>query len=217
MLLVAHRTPLSKSACERLAAMGAQVFEADVQVDDRDHVVVSHYLPVGNGFRWQRDNWRVRWHAPAGRDPDLTDIAALVPDSCLVLLDLKERAPERRARLLEAIEGSLSDPSRVRVCGPRPGDLDQLRDAGFRTWRTVGNALELAALLDGGALPDDAVTIRHTLLTRDVVDRLHELVGAIVAWTVNDVRRARQLRDFGVDGVTTDRAAVLRLLAPASH
>jgi glycerophosphoryl diester phosphodiesterase len=34
----------------------------------------------------------------------------------------------------------------------------------------------------------------------------------VVAWTVNDPARARRLRDLGVDGVTTDRIAVLHAL-----
>jgi glycerophosphoryl diester phosphodiesterase len=35
----------------------------------------------------------------------------------------------------------------------------------------------------------------------------------VVAWTVNDVERARQLRDLGVDAVTTDRIQVMSAVA----
>jgi glycerophosphoryl diester phosphodiesterase len=215
VLLVAHRTPSSRSACERLASAGAQVFEVDIQIDDRDRIVVSHFLPFGR--RLQRDNWRVRWHTAAARDPQLLQVAALVPDGCLVLLDMKENAADRRARLRDAIAGSLADRARFRVCAPRTEDLDELREAGFRTWRTVGDRRELNSVLAEGALPDDAVTIRHSLLTRDLVLQLHARVPAVVAWTVNDTARARQLRDLGVDGVTTDRVAVLRTLVTSAH
>jgi glycerophosphoryl diester phosphodiesterase len=56
------------------------------------------------------------------------------------------------------------------------------------------------------------VTVNHKLLSRAVVDRLHVLSNTVVAWTVNDVRRAVWLRDNGVDGVTTDSTDVMREL-----
>lgn len=211
MLLVVHRTPSTRAGCEELAAAGARVFEADVQVDDEHGILVSHYLPFGRFLH--RDNWRIRRHAPAVRDPRLGDVVALVPENCLVLLDLKEQTTERRARLVAALSTALPDRSRYRVCGHHAADLDDLRGAGFRTWRTVRTSRELAALLGAGRLPDDAVSIRHTLLSAAVVDRLHECAPQVVAWTVNDLRRARELQAMGVDGVTTDSNAIVSSLA----
>lgn len=215
MLLVAHRTPATREACKRVADAGAQVFEADVQVDEQDRIVVSHYLPFGRLLH--RDNWRVRWHTGAVRDPLLTDVIARVPDRCLVLLDLKEKTPGRRDRLISALIDALPDRGRFRVCGHRDDDLDTVRRAGFRTWRTAGDARALAALVADGRLADDAVSIRHRLLTAAVLDRLHEQAPNVVAWTVNDVARARQLRAMGVDGVTTDRMAVLAELSNTAN
>jgi glycerophosphoryl diester phosphodiesterase len=209
MLLVAHRTPPSREGCERLAAEGAQVFEIDVQVDALDRLVVSHFQPFGGGLL-QRDNWRFRWHTGATRDPRVSDMADAVPNDCLLLLDLKEKTADRRARLVTAIAESLPDRARFRICSPRPDDLAELRSAGFRTWRTVGERRELSAVLDGDELADDAVTIRHSLLTEALIARLHQLVPQVIAWTVNDAERARQLRQLGVDGLTTDRPSVLR-------
>lgn len=211
MLLVAHRTPTTRAACEDVAAAGARVFEADVQVDDEDRVVVSHYLPFARFLH--HDNWRIRWHTGRLSDPRLDDITAVVPADCLVLLDLKETRRQRRSRLVAALSRSLPDRSRFRVCGHLADDLDELRAAGFRTWRTARDRRELAAVLDGGALADEAVSIRHSLLAPDVVDRLHEHTRTVVAWTVNEMSRARQLRSMGVDGVTTDRMSVMRAMA----
>jgi glycerophosphoryl diester phosphodiesterase len=209
---VAHRTPTRRAACEQLAAAGAGVFEADVQVDSHDRLVVSHYLPLRRIDRVQRDNWRLRWHSAAARDTQLLDLERLVPPGCRVLLDLKEKAPDRRARLVAAVRASLPNRTRFVICSPRPDDLEPLRRAGFVTWRTVGYEHELAAVLAAGRLPDAAVTIRHSLLTGDRLERLRQVVPEVVTWTVNDPHRARALRDLGVDGVTTDRAAVLRAL-----
>ena len=213
MILVAHRTPATRAGCERVAAAGASVFEADVQVDQAGAVVVTHYLPFGPAGRLERDNARIRWHTGRARDPRLAEVAELVPTGCLVLLDLKERRPDRRARLVAALRDSLPDRSRFRVCGHPEQDVAALRAAGFRTWRSVGNARHLAAVLADGRLPDDAVSIRHSLLTARVLDQLHERVPQVVAWTINSVARAARLRALGVDGVTTDSTEVLRVLS----
>jgi glycerophosphoryl diester phosphodiesterase len=215
VLLVAHRTPATRDACERIAAAGAQVFEADVQVDAHDRIVVSHYLQFGKYLH--RDNWRIRWHTQRTRDPRLADISAIVPDGCRILLDLKESAPARRARLVAALVAALPDRERFRVCGPVADDLDELRAAGFRTWRTARDPRDLSGLLADGALPDEAVSIRHSLLSPQVVDQLHERVPSVVAWTVNALPRARQLQAMGVDGVTTDRAEILAAMSTSAN
>jgi glycerophosphoryl diester phosphodiesterase len=215
VLLVAHRTPATRAACERLATAGAQLFEADVQIDAQDRVVVSHYLQFGRFLH--RDNWRVRWHTGRIRDPQLADVNGVVPAGCRVLLDLKESRPERRARLVAALIETLADRDRFRICGHLSDDLDELREAGFRTWRTARDPSELAGLLADGALPDEAVSIRHSLLSPRLVEQLHDRVPSIVAWTVNGLNRARQLQAMGVDGVTTDRAAILAAMSTAAN
>lgn len=212
MLLVAHRTPASRARCARLVAAGAQVFEIDIQyVGDR--LAVSHYLPLGRTGRVQRDNWRLRWHTAASRDPGVADVADVVPAGSTVLLDVKEKSAAGRRALVAALAGQLTDRARYRVCGPHRDDLARLREAGFATWRTVGNHRELAGVLAEPGLADEVVSIRHSLLTDDTLQALHDRVPAVVAWTVNDLGRARRLRDLGVDGVTTDRLAVLRALS----
>ena len=215
MLLVAHRTPPSRAGCERCAAAGARVFEVDLQLGPDGRIVVSHYLPFGNVL--QRDNLRLRVRRRRSRDPLLAEVIARVPEGCDVLLDLKERGAEASARLIDELSRTLAARSRFIACGGRPGDLDVLRAAGFRTWRTIGDAAALRNVLDAGRLPDEAVSIRQSLVSREVVDALHEQVPSVVAWTVNFRRRARQVRHFGVDGITTNRLAVMQLLSRDIH
>lgn len=208
MLLVAHRSPRSADACQAVADAGATVFEIDVQVWG-GRLVVSHYLPImGTPFR--RDGWRVVRGWNPRHEPPLADVAELVPRDRVVLLDLKEEDPGRRADLLAAIVATLPASGRYLACTSIVEDLDVLRDKGFHTWRTIGDQRQLDAVVACGAIADDAVTVNHTLLSRDVVDRLHSLTSTVVAWTVNDAQRARWLRDVGVDGLTTDSVAVMR-------
>jgi hypothetical protein len=210
MLIVAHRSPRTKARCVVAADAGATVFEIDVQIW-HGQLVASHYLPVlGTAIR--RDSWRfVRgWHAR--REPLLAHVADLVPPDRVVLLDLKETDPGRRAEMLAAIVATLPSSGRYLACTPIADDLDVLRAKGFRTWRTIGDRRQLDIVLAGGPLADDAVTVDHKLLSRAVVDQLHARARTVVAWTVNDVRRAVWLRDIGVDGVTTDILDVMRAL-----
>jgi hypothetical protein len=210
MLLVAHRSPGTLAQCRAVADAGATVFEVDVQIW-RGRLVVSHYLPVLR-TAVRRDGWRfVRgWHER--REPLLAHVAALVPPDRVVLLDLKETELGRRAELLAAVAATLPSSGRYLACTPIADDLEVLRDKGFSTWRTIGDRRQLDAVLAGERLADDAVTVNHKLLSRAVVDRLHVLSNTVVAWTVNDVRRAVWLRDNGVDGVTTDSTDVMREL-----
>jgi len=204
MLVVVHRTPADRSACERFLAAGARVFEIDVQVD-ASGLVVSHYVPVPGLDGWQRDNWRLR---RAGRPlPDFHSRAALVPADATILLDLKAVHASDRRDLVTAIVDDLQDRERYRVSTADAADLDVLRGAGFRTWRTAGDRGTLTALL-AGDLADEAVTVRHTLLDAHTVERLHGRGVQVMAWTVNQARRALWLRSIGVDGVTTDRPGV---------
>lgn len=54
------------------------------------------------------------------------------------------------------------------------------------------------------------VSCRHSLLTERHVRTLHERGMLVVAWTVDDIDRARELVRWGVDGLTTHRVAEMR-------
>jgi glycerophosphoryl diester phosphodiesterase len=52
--------------------------------------------------------------------------------------------------------------------------------------------------------------VRHTLLSRDVLSRLHAEGLQVFAWTVNTTHRAEELLACGVDGLISDDLEVLR-------
>jgi glycerophosphoryl diester phosphodiesterase len=56
----------------------------------------------------------------------------------------------------------------------------------------------------------DGVSCRHTLLTPEVVERMHELGIAPIAWTVDDGERGVELARLGVRAITTHRIADMR-------
>ncbi len=211
MIAVAHRLPRDAEARAAWLAAGVQRFEADVQLAPDGAVVVSHFLPFLRVRGWlQHDGTTFRWGG--GGDPTLDEALGALPPSAGVLLDPKETRPSRRAALVAALSAALPDRERHVVSTDDDGDLAGYRAAGFRTWRTVKDAATLRSVLAGPELPDAGVSIRHTLLDRATVARLHERCGQVVAWTVNDEGRARSLLGDGVDGVTTDRPDVARLV-----
>ncbi len=61
-------------------------------------------------------------------------------------------------------------------------------------------------VLERDGLPR-GVSCRESLLTPAVIDRLHQARMAVVAWTVDDEARARELAALGVAAITTHRVA----------
>lgn len=212
MLLVAHRVVASAARAAELAGAGAGCFEIDVQVSG-DRVVVSHFQPSGPFGRWvENDGWLVRRRRDVSSDPTLAEVLAFVPPDRRVLLDPKENDPARSRLLRERLVQQLPDRDRFVVSTSALADLEAYRRAGFGTWRTIGDARQLAEAAAEQRLPDEGISLRETLATAATVPRLRELVPLVVTWTVNDVERARTLQGLGVNGITTDRVEVMRAL-----
>jgi hypothetical protein len=198
VLAIAHRTPRTAEGCGRLAALGVRVFEVDLQFL-AGVPVVSHYLPLLAALpRLRHDRWRFTLRARAAAEEDLAVVVGRVPTGCAVLVDIKGSG-EVAGLLRPGWYASGKDPE---VLAP-------VIAAGHPTWLSVATRPALAAALAGDLPPGlDAVTVRHTYLDAAVVARLREHVPRVMAWTVQDPRRAAELAAAGVAGITSDSAAV---------
>jgi hypothetical protein len=138
-------------------------------------------------------------------------VLARVPAGRAVLIDLKSEDPAAAAATAELLRAVGTD---CYVSGKGVAGLELLRDAGHRVWLSVSTRPALAAAL-AGDLPAglDGLTVRHTYLDAAVVGRLRAHVPRVLAWTVQDVRRAAALAAAGVAGITSDSAAVHRFTA----
>ena len=197
MLAVAHRTPGSTAGCRQLADLGVGAFEADVQLL-RGEVVVSHFLPVVRGHPGlRRDRWAL---SRTARAEPLAALLDRVPAPARVLVDLKTETPAAARAVAAAVAGT---PDRWYASCKRWELLDPFAEAGVPTWRSVATRRALAAVLRAPA-DTRPVTVRHAYLDPRTVDRLRQVTPEVIAWTVNDVRRAVRLADLGVTGLTSD-------------
>jgi hypothetical protein len=214
---IAHRCPPTASRCTDLVSLGATVFEIDVQLVAGE-LVSSHFLPLVRAFpRLRLDGRQLTWQVRDRREIGLGEAAAVVPRPARILLDLKTDVGPAAHALAAAVVAADLEPGRFIACTKGWQTLPVLRAHGMPTWRTVGDAAALRAVLAGGPLPDEAVTVHHELLDPSVVEALHRSGTRVMTWTVNDLPRARRLIEFGVDGITSDNPEVLRAVAAARH
>ena len=214
MLAIAHRTPRTAKACQRLADLGVAVFEIDLQFL-AGVPVVSHFLPPVRALPFLRqDRWRFTVRARSKAEEDMAAVVERVPAGCAVLVDLKTDDVRQATTLVELLRASGRPPEGWYVSGKDAGALAVVAAAGYRTWLSVATRPEFVGALNG-QLPTglDAVTVRHTYLDRATVGRLRQHQPRVMAWTVAKVYRAEELADLGVAGITSDSEAVHRFVA----
>ncbi|MGE3077223.1 MAG: glycerophosphodiester phosphodiesterase [Dehalococcoidia bacterium] len=130
-----------------------------------------------------------------------------------IFLDLKNGGPASAA-LLRRIITTNPHPERVVASSQQ-----------WRTLRAISEmtpqvdafySIDVRAKLDlflSVADRDDrprGISCRHSLLSEPVLHHLHERDLLVVAWTVDDLDRARELVSWGVDGLTTHNVEQMR-------
>ncbi len=154
------------------------------------------------------------WFAPrfAGtRIPTLEQaVAAWQRDGQLALIELKVHKGADPVRLGVAAAGIVARDWR----GSQPPMFISFSGKALAAAAEAAPAVPRALLL-GSPWPDDwrarasaasatALDIEHTLVTPGRVAAVHAAGLHLIAWTVNEPKRARELLDLGVDAITTD-------------
>jgi glycerophosphoryl diester phosphodiesterase len=203
--LVAHRAANDLAGLRAAEAAGARVVEADVHLH-RNRLEVRHLKTAGPlPLLW--DRWRVaNPFAPRLVLPDL--FAALSPATALVL-DLKGRD----ARLADAV-ARMVDESSVReviVCARSWALLERLDDhPSVRPVHSAGHRFQIRALHRRyGCRSLAGVAVHERLLTSRLVAELRSYAALVMTWPVNTFETAGRVLDWGVDGLVTDRLAVV--------
>jgi glycerophosphoryl diester phosphodiesterase len=135
-----------------------------------------------------------------------------------LLVDVKTRVREREeayARALVKCVELTEMEEQVIFCGRAWSLLSRLPQLSPRL-TTYYTANEPGLLADFEALvknePVPGVCLHHSLIDEPLLQRLKAQGIAVFAWTINDLSRAHELLEMGVDGITSDRLEMLGLL-----
>ena len=196
-------------------ALGVQAIEADVHLF-RGRMEVRHLKTLGPiPLLW--DRWRLA--NPFRRRHVLAELLAAVEGRTELVLDLKGRDPLLATEVLDALAPRLRARGRTTVCARHWPLLEELEGVrGIRLVHSVGSARQLRRLLRrhrGRRL--EGVTIHERLLDSRTVRELHELADVIFAWPVNTLERAQELIRLEVEGLISDRPALVHSAVGAEN
>jgi glycerophosphoryl diester phosphodiesterase len=208
-IAIAHRAANDLKTLRIAAEIGADLAEGDVWLY-RGRLEVRHLKTMGRvPILW--DRWRLATRWTWGLE--LPDVLEALPPDRGVMLDLKgtdRRLPSELIETLRRYGGT-----RIVAVSSRNWDiLEPFRDMPeVAVIHSVGSGRQLrtvAERLTWGR--QHAVAIHRRLLTPAVLRALKERAPLVVSWPVNRDDHARQLLDWGVDGVITDDFGLLRRL-----
>lgn len=211
------------AAVEAGLAAGADGVEVDVRATADGVLVLMHDPDVArttNGTG-RVDALTLADVVPFGV-PTVHEVLAHVPRDRLLILEVKGHPWEAGYDPAEPVARALAralvadGERRVVVSSFNPVALQVVRAnaPGVRTAVLTNAAFDLAsnlaAAVDGGHLE---CHVPASLVDAAFSARAHNAGRRVVAWTVNDPDRLRELRDAGVDGVISDdpRAALSAL------
>jgi glycerophosphoryl diester phosphodiesterase len=181
--------------------------EADVRLF-RGRLELRHLKTVGPvPVYW--DRWQLR--PPSTDFPALESLLAAARPGTELLLDLKGFDPRLAGKVIDAIDAS-GRRQGIAVCSRHWRHLAPFRTRPHvRVVHSVGSSGELRALWRRSKGRDlDGISIDQRLLTKPVTAELCRRAPLVMAWSVNAVRSASRLVDWGVNGLISDEPAVLR-------
>lgn len=201
---------------EEALRLGADAVELDVHVT-RDRQVVVHHDAGLSGRVSPRSLAHKAIGSLTGEEIAAVDLGsgARVPLLAPVLALMKGRATtyvEVKAGEIEAVVGVIE--ASGATCAVHSFDHDAIVAA-----RAVAPHIPRGILFDDwpssprGSIERTAardVWPKHSLVTRDRVNEIHAFGCRVIVWTVNDARRAKELKDWGVDGICTDDLGLLQ-------
>lgn len=130
-------------------------------------------------------------------------------------LDIKSSTPRAADALLDLYRDheSMMPPAIVSSKQWRLLDRIAREDTDMRLFYSVNRAPHVDALLrrHAGGQRATGTSIRHTLLSPELIARLQDEGLLVYAWTVNTEHRAQELLDWGVDGLICDDLEMFKL------
>jgi glycerophosphoryl diester phosphodiesterase len=228
---IAHGFGNSRRRLARALSGPVDLIETDVRFQD-GKMVVRHErklgplpvlvdektsLHIGSEHGWWLSLWR--WFIALQRNPlALQEVLAEAKDKRGLLLDLKGEYGDREEALAQALAEMLERmgmKEQVTICGLNWPLLGHLRAAAphLKVHYSIGSADQLRAfqaMLERD--PIRRICLNHSLAEEPLIERLKGLGMTIYTWAVDDLRRARELLELGVDGIISNSLEMLGLL-----
>ncbi len=160
-----------------------------------------------------------RWYVALQRNPlALQEVLAKAKDKRGLLLDLKGKYGDREEALAQALAEMLERmgmEEQATICGQNWSLLGHLRAAAphLKVHYSIGSADQLEAFQ--AMLEDDPIRricLNQSLIEEPLIERLKGLGMTIYTWTVDDLWRAHELLELGIDGITSNSLEMLGLL-----
>lgn len=138
-----------------------------------------------------------------------------------LFIDIKSKTPRAADALLALYRDHADALPPVLICSTQWRVLDRIAEArtGLRLYYSISREDRIDPLLrragEGHAATGHrpaGTSIRHALLTRERIDAFHAAGLEVFTWTVNNADRARELLDWGVDGLISDDFAMFDAL-----
>ncbi len=196
---------------QRAIEFGAQVVEVDIQRTRDGVLVLSHDENIKRTFGVDKNIHEGTWQEIKGVEKDghrlarLEEALELVGGKAGMFLEVKhpEDAQEVYKKVLEHRAADWTA-----IISFYPQALEELKGkitTGLVYSKPPGMIPEAKRLGCLFALP------KYGLATQKAVDFAHRLKLKVVAWTVNDPQKARELFERGVDGIATDCVKTLKV------
>ncbi len=207
--LIAHGAGNSADLARAALAEMADFLEVDLWVHgnrlEARHERAAYPIPL------LVEKWYLR--RPPRRPFSLDELVATVAPRAGIFFDLKNGGVDVARMVREAMDAA-SEPPRVAASAQQWELLRALRRACpeiecFYSVDVMAKLQLFRSVADRDLVPT-GISCRHTLLSQGLVEELHMRGLSVVAWTVDDVDRAKELALWGVDGITTHHVALLR-------
>jgi glycerophosphoryl diester phosphodiesterase len=208
----AERPENSLAAFRRAVELKADGIELDVHATADGELVVNHDDTLdGRPISETMLAAARAHHLPNGEPvPTLAEALAAAGGAITVFVEVKALAPGSDARLFKLLDGGPA-PSRYQVHSFDHRIIRRLHDQRpamrYGALSTSYLVNPVAQLHDAGAtvLWQEASEVDAAL-----VDAVHAADCTIIAWTVDNPRKARALAALGVDGLCTNKPDVIR-------
>lgn len=211
--LIAHGGGNGPALARRaLAAAAADFLEVDLWVR-RGRFEARHERHLPGPLPVLYERWYLR---PAPRPVyRLEDLLLACHGRAGVFLDLKNAPHAAPGLVRRALAGPGGREARVAASSTNWPLLRAVKAArpDLALYYSVDTPAQLdlfRSVAERDPLPA-GVSCRHSLLSERAIARFHADGLAVVAWTVDEAERARALARWGVDAITTNRAAAMRV------